>query len=152
MGFKSSRIRSRESGAPNALLRHLIPQDLIKYGLIPELVGRIPVVATFTDLAVGDLVDILTKPKNAIIKQYQKLFEMEGVQLEFTDEALLSIAQKSLQRKLGARGLRTIIEDLMLDIMFYLPSSKRASKIRITKRMVEENELSFERIKQAIGG
>jgi len=151
VGFKSD-ARLRRLDLAGELLAELIPQDLIKYGLIPELVGRIPVVATFTDLAVGDLVDILTKPKNAIIKQYQKLFEMEGVQLEFTDEALLSIAQKSLQRKLGARGLRTIIEDLMLDIMFYLPSSKRASKIRITKRMVEENELSFERIKQAIGG
>jgi len=151
VGFKSD-ARLRRPDVSAALLNELIPQDLIKYGLIPELVGRIPVVATFTDLEIGDLVEILTKPKNAIIKQYQKLFEMEGVQLEFTEEALLSIAQKSLERKLGARGLRTIIEDLMLDIMFYLPSSKKAAKIRITKRMVEENELSFDRIKQAIGG
>jgi ATP-dependent Clp protease ATP-binding subunit ClpX len=108
-------------------------------------------VATFTDLALTDLVAILTKPKNAIIKQYQKLFEMEGVELEFTDDALLAIALKSVERKLGARGLRTIIEDLMLDIMFYLPSSKKTTKIRITKRMVDENELSFDRIKQVIG-
>jgi len=151
VGFKSD-ARLRRPDVSAALLNELIPQDLIKYGLIPELVGRIPVVATFTDLEIDDLVEILTKPKNAIIKQFQKLFEMEGVQLEFTEEALLAIAQKSLERKLGARGLRTIIEDLMLDIMFYLPSSKKASKIRITKRMVEENELSFDRIKQAIGG
>ena len=102
-------------------------------------------------VGVNDLVDILTKPKNALIKQYQKLFEMEGVELEFTDDALLSIAEKSLERKLGARGLRTIIEDLMLDLMFCLPSSKKTAKIKITKPMVEENELSFDCIKQVIG-
>jgi ATP-dependent Clp protease ATP-binding subunit ClpX len=150
VGFKSESRLARPD-ASSELLAELIPQDLIKYGLIPELVGRIPVVATFTDLALSDLVTILTKPKNAIIKQYQKLFEMEGVDLEFTDDALLAIAQKSVERKLGARGLRTIIEDLMLDLMFYLPSSKKTNKIRITKRMVDENELSFDRIKQVIG-
>jgi len=150
VGFKAD-SRLKKADVTAELLVELIPQDLIKYGLIPELVGRIPVVATFYDLDVHDLVDILTKPKNAIIKQFQKLFEMEGVELEFTEEALTAIAQKSLVRKLGARGLRSIIEDLMLDIMFYLPSAKKATKIKITKRMVEENELSFERIKQAIG-
>jgi ATP-dependent Clp protease ATP-binding subunit ClpX len=150
VGFKAD-SRLKKADVTAELLIELIPQDLIKYGLIPELVGRIPVVATFYDLDVHDLVDILTKPKNAIIKQFQKLFEMEGVELEFTEEALTAIAQKSLERKLGARGLRSIIEDLMLDIMFYLPSAKKATKIKITKRMVEENELSFERIKQAIG-
>ena len=150
VGFKAnSRLKKADVSAE--LAQEFIPQDLIKYGLIPELVGRIPVVATFYDLDVHDLVDILTKPKNAIIKQFQKLFEMEGVELEFTEDALTAIAQKSLERKLGARGLRSIIEDLMLDIMFYLPSTKKATKIKITKRMVEENELSFERIKQAIG-
>jgi ATP-dependent Clp protease ATP-binding subunit ClpX len=150
VGFKAESRHVRPD-ATTELLAELIPQDLIKYGLIPELVGRLPVMATFTDLALDDLVAILTKPRNAIIKQYQKLFEMEGVELEFTDDALLAIAQKSVERKLGARGLRTIIEDLMLDLMFYLPSSKKTSKIRITKRMVEENELSFDRIKQVIG-
>jgi ATP-dependent Clp protease ATP-binding subunit ClpX len=150
VGFKSE-SRLVRPDASTELLAELIPQDLIKYGLIPELVGRVPVVATFTDLALTDLVAILTKPKNAIIKQYQKLFEMEGVELEFTDDALLAIALKSVERKLGARGLRTIIEDLMLDIMFYLPSSKKTTKIRITKRMVDENELSFDRIKKVIG-
>ncbi len=150
VGFKAD-SRLKKADVTAELLVELIPQDLIKYGLIPELVGRIPVVATFYDLDVHDLVDILTKPKNAIIKQFQKLFEMEGVELEFTEDALTAIAQKSLERKLGARGLRSIIEDLMLDIMFYLPSAKKATKIKITKRMVEENELSFERIKQAIG-
>lgn len=150
VGFKSE-MKLKKPDVMAELLSELIPQDLIKYGLIPELVGRIPIVATFTELGVNDLVDILKKPKNAIIKQYQKLFEMEGVGLEFSEEALRAIAQKSLERKLGARGLRTIIEDLMLDIMFYLPSSKKTAKIRITKRMVEEKELSFDRIKQAIG-
>jgi ATP-dependent Clp protease ATP-binding subunit ClpX len=150
VGFKSESRLARPD-ASSSLLAELIPQDLIKYGLIPELVGRVPVVATFTDLALADLVAILTEPKNAIIKQYQKLFEMEGVELEFSSDALLAIAQKSVERKLGARGLRTIIEDLMLDLMFYLPSSKKTNKIRITKRMVDENELSFERIKQVIG-
>jgi ATP-dependent Clp protease ATP-binding subunit ClpX len=150
VGFKAN-SRLKKADVTAELAQEFIPQDLIKYGLIPELVGRIPVVAAFSDLDVHDLVDILTKPKNAIIKQFQKLFEMEGVELEFTEDALTAIAQKSLERKLGARGLRSIIEDLMLDIMFYLPSSKKATKIKITKRMVEENELSFERIKQAIG-
>jgi ATP-dependent Clp protease ATP-binding subunit ClpX len=150
VGFKAN-SNLKKADVTAELVQEFIPQDLIKYGLIPELVGRIPVVATFYDLDVHDLVDILTKPKNAIIKQFQKLFEMEGVELEFTEDALTAIAQKSLERKLGARGLRSIIEDLMLDIMFYLPSTKKATKIKITKRMVEENELSFERIKQAIG-
>jgi ATP-dependent Clp protease ATP-binding subunit ClpX len=150
VGFQSN-SKLKKTDVTAELIREFIPQDLIKYGLIPELVGRIPVVATFAELDVHDLVDILTKPKNAIIKQFQKLFEMEGVELEFTEEALTAIAKKSLERKLGARGLRTIIEDLMLDIMFYLPSAKKAARIKITKRMVEENELSFERIKQAIG-
>ncbi|HOS10698.1 MAG: ATP-dependent Clp protease ATP-binding subunit ClpX [Acidobacteriota bacterium] len=128
-----------------ALLEDLIPQDLIKYGLIPELVGRIPVVSAFSELDLEELAAILTRPKNALIKQYQKLFEMEGVDLEFTDEALAAIAHKSVARKLGARGLRSIIEDLMLDLMFELPTSKKSRRIKITKRMVEENELAFDR-------
>jgi len=148
--FKSE-DKHRKKESQDELLRELIPGDLIKYGLIPELVGRIPVVATFSDLGVEDLVNILTKPKNAIIKQFQKLFELEGVKLEFTEDALATIAKKSLDRKLGARGLRTIIEDLMLDIMFDLPSMKKSTKIRVTKRMVEENELSYERLKMAAG-
>jgi ATP-dependent Clp protease ATP-binding subunit ClpX len=150
VGFKSDSVRKIKESS-DEICNHLIPQDLIKYGLIPELVGRIPVVATFSELGTEDLVNILTKPKNAIIKQYQKLFEMEGVELVFTEDALLAIAQKSLERKLGARGLRTIIEDLMLDIMFFLPSKKESTKIEITKKMVEENELSFERLKKAVG-
>lgn len=150
VGFKSD-FASRRKEITEEIYDHLIPQDLIKYGMIPELVGRIPVVATFQDLEVRDLVDILTKPKNAIIKQFQMLFEMEGVKLEFTREALATIAQKSIDKKLGARGLRSIIEDLMLDIMFHLPTTKKTTRIKITKRMVERNELDFQSLKQAVG-
>jgi ATP-dependent Clp protease ATP-binding subunit ClpX len=135
-GFTSeSKGKRVESTAER--LNDLIPQDLIKFGLIPELVGRIPVVATFDDLDAVDLVRILTVPKNAIVKQYQKLFAMEGVKLEFAPDALELIARRSLERKLGARGLRTIIEDLMLDRMFDLPSAKPGSTVRITRRMIE---------------
>jgi ATP-dependent Clp protease ATP-binding subunit ClpX len=150
VGFKAD-ARVPRPEATDGLLAELIPQDLIKYGLIPELVGRIPVVATFADLSLDDLVEILTKPRNAIIRQYQKLFEMEGVELEFAEDALRTIARKSVARKLGARGLRTIIEDLMLDLMFYLPAAKTAKRIRITRRMVEDGGPSFDRLKQASG-
>ncbi len=149
VGFKTDDIK--KLGAENGIYKHLAPIDLIKYGLIPELVGRLPVIATFSDLTETELIEILTKPKNAIIKQYQKLFEMEGVRLEFTREALISIARKSLEKKLGARGLRSIIEDLMLDIMFYLPSSKKNTVLRVTKKMVEENRLNFQELKQSFG-
>ena len=108
-------------------------------------------ISIFSDLSVSDLIEILTKPKNAIIKQYQKLFDMEEVKLEFTKEALSSIALMSMEKKLGARGLRSIIEDLMLDLMFHLPSSKQKSTIRITKKMVEDNTLVSETLKQAAG-
>lgn len=149
VGFNAEARARRAEDA--SLLDELIPQDLIKYGLIPELVGRVPVVSALTELGLDDLIAILSRPKNALIKQYQKLFEMEGVALEFSDEALAAIAQKSVARKLGARGLRSIIEDLMLDLMFDLPSSRKSGRIKITKRMVEENELSFDRPKPSSG-
>jgi len=148
VGFKSE-IQTKRKESLDEIFSHLIPQDLIKYGMIPELVGRIPVIATFSDLTVKDLIDILTKPKNAIIRQYQKIFQMEGIKLEFTKEALAAIARKSIEKKLGARGLRNIIEDLMLDIMFYLPSIKKDTSIKVTKKMVEKNQLDFHR--QVIG-
>lgn len=141
VGFKAE-LKPSSPDDLEEIYRELIPQDLIKYGLIPELVGRFPVVATFADLTEEDLMAILTKPKNAIVKQFQKLFEMEGVELEFTEEALRAIARRSLERKLGARGLRTIIEDLMLDLMFYLPSMKTKTRIVVTREMVETNGLA----------
>lgn len=148
VGFKAEIKKLVDS---QDIYRHLMPEDLIKYGLIPELVGRVPVVAVFHDLDREHLVEILTGPKNAIIKQYQKLFEMEGVELEFTMEALQAIAEKSIAKKLGARGLRAIIEDLMLDLMFYLPSQKKETRIVITREMVEEQRLSYEKFKQVMG-
>jgi ATP-dependent Clp protease ATP-binding subunit ClpX len=150
VGFKSD-LRSKRGEGTGDIYAELIPQDLIKYGLIPELVGRIPVVAVFNDLDINDLIAILTKPKNAIVRQFQKLFEMEGVELEFEPDALQAIAQLSLGKKLGARGLRTIIEDLMLDLMYDLPSTKKETRIRITRAMVEANESSPERLKKAVG-
>jgi ATP-dependent Clp protease ATP-binding subunit ClpX len=150
VGFRTA-SRPKKTDNMDDLYRQLIPQDLIKYGLIPELVGRIPVIAMFSDLTTPDLIAILTKPKNAIIRQFQKLFEMEGVELTFTDDALQAIARRSLERKLGARGLRTIIEDLMLDLMFHLPSTKQETRIEITEKMVLENELSIDRFKKAVG-
>ncbi|MBN2246768.1 MAG: ATP-dependent Clp protease ATP-binding subunit ClpX [Candidatus Aminicenantes bacterium] len=150
VGFKST-LNFNKSDDIKAVFKQLIPQDLIRYGLIPELVGRIPVVANFNDLNINDLVDILSRPKNAIVKQFQKLFEMEGVELEFTKDALTAIAQKSIEQKLGARGLRSIIEDLMLDVMFYLPSSKKTTQIKITKKMIDKNELDIDGLKQVVG-
>lgn len=151
VGFKSDQPK-KNTAAANEIFQKLIPQDLIRFGLIPELVGRIPVIATLSELSQNDLVDILTKPKNAIIRQYQKLFEMEDVKLDFTQAALEAIAQKSMEKKLGARGLRGIIEDLMLDIMFYLPSRKQDSaQIKITKKMVMENPLEYKNLDLAVG-
>jgi len=150
VGFKPT-LEKNESDESGQVYEQAVSQDLVKYGLIPELVGRIPVVATFSDLGIRDLVNILTKPKNAIIKQYQKLFETEGVRLTFTQEALRTIAKKSIDNSLGARGLRRIIEDLMLDIMYHLPTSKKHGTIKITKKMVEESELKFQSLKYAVG-
>jgi len=150
VGFKSE-LKAKKGAGGADIFAELVPQDLIKYGMIPELVGRIPVVAVFNELSVSDLVDVLSKPKNAIVKQFQKLFEMEGVELEFEEDALLAIAQESGQKKLGARGLRTIIEDLMLDLMYELPTSRQDTKIVITRKMVETSGPAFARLKKAVG-
>ena len=150
VGFKSDLKRKKGEGSAE-IFGELVPQDLIKYGMIPELVGRIPVVAVFNELSVEDLVAVLSRPKNAIVKQFQKLFEMEGVELEFEDDALLAIAQESVHKKLGARGLRTIIEDLMLDLMYELPSAGRDTKVVITREMVEGSGPPFARLKKAVG-
>ena len=125
------------------LLRRTEPQDLIKYGLIPEFVGRLPVMAVLDELDEAALIDILTKPRNAILKQYQRLFEYENVRLHFTPDAASAIAREALTRKVGARGLRMIIEELMLDLMYNLPSNKRVRDMEITKDMVERRDLSM---------
>ncbi|MFQ6082374.1 MAG: ATP-dependent Clp protease ATP-binding subunit ClpX [Candidatus Aminicenantia bacterium] len=150
VGFKSNISRKKTEGT-DALYGHLQPQDLIKYGLIPELVGRIPLVAVLSELDENALIDILTLPKNAVIKQFKKLFELERVELEFTPGALRLIARKALEKKVGARGLRTIIEDLMLDLMFHLPSRRKLKKFVITEKMVKEKELDFKKLEKAVG-
>jgi ATP-dependent Clp protease ATP-binding subunit ClpX len=131
------------------LLRHLQPQDLIRYGFIPEFIGRLPVVATLEDLDKTALVQILSKPKNAIIKQYQRLFEYENVRLRFTDDALDAIATLALERKVGARGLRMIIEDMMLDLMYFLPSYKKVKEFQVTREMVVSQKISLTLLEKA---
>ena len=118
------------------LLKDVEPEDLVKYGLIPEFVGRLPVVATLEELDEDALVEILVEPKNALSKQYQKLFEMEDVQLEFRDDALRAIAHRAMLRKTGARGLRTILENVLLDTMYDLPSMKSAVKVVVDEAAV----------------
>jgi ATP-dependent Clp protease ATP-binding subunit ClpX len=131
------------------LLRHLQPQDLIRYGFIPEFIGRLPVVATLEDLDKAALVQILSKPKNAIIKQYQRLFEYENVRLRFTEDALEAIATMALERKVGARGLRMIIEDMMLDLMYFLPSYKKVKEFQVTREMVVSQKISLTLLEKA---
>ncbi len=118
------------------VLKSVEPEDLIQYGLIPEFVGRLPVVATLNELDQEALVQILTEPKNSLTKQYQKLFDMEGAVIEFRDDALQAIAQKAMERKTGARGLRSIIENVLLDIMFDLPSTDNVSKVVIDESVI----------------
>jgi len=131
------------------LLRHLQPQDLIRYGFIPEFIGRLPVVATLEDLDKAALVQILSKPRNAIIKQYQRLFEYENVRLRFTDDALDAIASLALERKVGARGLRMIIEDMMLDLMYFLPSYKKVKEFQVTREMVVSQKITLTLLEKA---
>ena len=119
-----------------AILDQVQTEDLIKYGLIPEFVGRLPVVAVLHDLDMQALIQILTEPKNALVKQYQAMLDFDGVALKFTDEAVRTIAEMAIQRKMGARGLRQIIEDLMLDLMYHLPSQKNVKECVITKDVV----------------
>jgi ATP-dependent Clp protease ATP-binding subunit ClpX len=119
------------------VLKQIEPEDLLKYGLIPEFVGRLPVTATLEDLDVSALVKILSEPKNALVKQYAKLFEMENVGLSFTDDALEAVAKKAIERKTGARGLRSILEAILLDTMFELPSMRGVSEIVVDKDVVE---------------
>jgi ATP-dependent Clp protease ATP-binding subunit ClpX len=138
IGFKAD-IHSREDKEKTSeILRQVEPEDLIKFGLIPEFVGRMPVTAVLDDLDTESLIRVLTEPKNALLKQYQKLFEMEGVALTFTQEALVAIAKKSMERKTGARGLRSIMERLLLDLMFELPSHKGVTQILIDESAVLE--------------
>src|SRR6266852_3785364 len=148
LGFKADvkSIRTRDIGAT---LEQLEPGDLIKYGLIPEFVGRLPVVGTLHELDKHALIQILTQPRNAITRQYMKLFEYENVKLRFTDDALEAIAEAALDRKIGARGLRMIIEDLMLDLMYQVPNQKKVREVAITREIVMAKDKPITLIEKA---
>ncbi len=134
---------------PSNVLEATEPRDLIKYGLIPEFVGRLPVVGSLSELDHAALVEILTKPKNALVRQYQKLFEFENVKLKFTDDAIAAVADMAMHRKMGARGLKIILEELMLDVMYQLPSQKKVKEFIITREMVENKEVVFALLEKA---
>jgi ATP-dependent Clp protease ATP-binding subunit ClpX len=153
MGFRTSEAKEAAFTESNKrdteLLAQVEPQDLIKFGLIPEFVGRLPVVGVLGDLDEDALVEILTKPKNAIVKQYQRLFEFENVKLRFSDDALRAISREAMSRKVGARGLRMILEELMLDLMYTLPSQKRVRECEVTREMVEKRNVTVSLMEKA---
>jgi ATP-dependent Clp protease ATP-binding subunit ClpX len=153
MGFRTNEQKEREfteaSKRDTELLAKAEPQDLVKFGLIPEFVGRLPVVGILNDLDESALIEILTRPRNAIIKQYQRMFEFENVKLRFSDGSLGAIAKEAMHRKVGARGLRMILEELMLDLMYHLPSQKRIKDFEVTKEMVERRDVSLTAMEKA---
>jgi ATP-dependent Clp protease ATP-binding subunit ClpX len=137
VGFGAD-VRGPDERQTGEIIRDVEPEDLLRFGLIPEFIGRLAVVATLDDLDEGALVDILTKPKNALVKQYQRLFEMESVRLQFTEGALKSVARRAVVRKTGARGLRSIMESILLDTMFELPSLEGVEEVVINREVAEE--------------
>jgi ATP-dependent Clp protease ATP-binding subunit ClpX len=145
----SKSIKGQRKIDPASILEACEPRDLIKFGLIPEFVGRLPVIGSLSELDHAALVEILTKPKNALVRQYQKLFEFENVKLKFTDDAVAAVANLALERKMGARGLKIILEDLMLDVMYQLPSQKKVKEFMITREMVENNDIVFALLEKA---
>ena len=154
LGFKHGEEAEQEENAEASkrnfeLLSDVQPEDLIKFGLIPEFVGRLPVVGCLEDLDEFALIEILTRPKNAIIKQYQRLFEFENVRLKFSDDALRAIARQAMARKVGARGLRMILEELMLDLMYHLPSQKKVKEFEVTREMVEKRNVTLAMMEKA---
>ncbi|HUT03631.1 MAG TPA: ATP-dependent Clp protease ATP-binding subunit ClpX [bacterium] len=138
MGFGGS-VHANQETSPYELLSQVESRDLVKYGLIPELVGRMPVIAVLHELEEDALVRILDEPKNSLVRQYQRLFQMDGVSLRFTDSALREIAREAMKRNMGARGLRAILESIMLDVMYELPSSKRVTECVITRGVISQN-------------
>ncbi len=139
IGF-GSELRKSKDKEIGEILKYVLPQDLLKYGLIPEFVGRVPVIATLDQLHKDALVRILTEPRNALVKQYQKLFEIDGVTLEFAENSLGDIAEEAINRNTGARGLRAILEENLIDIMFELPSKKNIEKCLITPEVIRKQE------------
>jgi len=154
LGFRTSEDAEKDQAIPASkrsfeIVSDAQPEDLIKFGLIPEFVGRLPVVGVLQDLDENALVEILTRPKNAIVKQYQRLFEFENVRLKFSDDALRAIARQAMARKVGARGLRMILEELMLELMYSLPSQKKVKEFEVTREMVEKRDISLAMIEKA---
>ncbi|MDR1773613.1 MAG: ATP-dependent Clp protease ATP-binding subunit ClpX [Clostridioides sp.] len=140
LGF-GAKIESKKDQNIGKILENVLPEDLLKYGIIPEFIGRLPIISTLELLDEEALVKILKEPKNALVKQYKKLFELDGAELEFEEEALKSIAHKAIERKTGARGLRSIVEDIMLDTMFEVPSKQKVKKVIVTKESVEDKDV-----------
>jgi ATP-dependent Clp protease ATP-binding subunit ClpX len=153
LGFRSAEESEKEAIPATKrsfeMISEVQPEDLIKFGLIPEFVGRLPVVGVLQDLDENALVEILTRPKNAIVKQYQRLFEFENVRLKFSEDAQRAIARQAMARKVGARGLRMILEELMLELMYSLPSQKKVKEFEITREMVEKRDISLAVIEKA---
>ncbi|MHC4597309.1 MAG: AAA family ATPase [Planctomycetota bacterium] len=150
IGFNSELSgRTDEKTEFSDIIGQVIPEDIIEYGMIPEMVGRLPVITTLGALDEDALIDILTKPKNALCKQYQKFFEMENAELKFTDDALHALAQKALERDTGARALRSIAEELMVDLMYQLPEEPKPAKYVITRDIVERKAELFTAKKRA---
>jgi ATP-dependent Clp protease ATP-binding subunit ClpX len=153
VGFKTGEDAEKETTASphrrdDELLQMAQPMDLIKFGLIPEFIGRLPVMGVLSDLDEAALVEILTRPRNAIVKQYQRLFEFENVKLKFSEDALTAVAREALNRKVGARGLRMILEELMLDLMYQLPGQKKIKEFEVTREMVERRDVSATRVEK----
>jgi ATP-dependent Clp protease ATP-binding subunit ClpX len=142
-------VKGHKKARSEYVLEACEPRDLIKFGLIPEFVGRLPVVGSLSELDHAALIEILTKPKNALVRQYQKLFEFENVKLKFTEDAVAAVASLALERKMGARGLKIILEDLMLDVMYQLPSQKKVKEFVITREMVDNNDIVFALMEKA---
>ncbi|MGC2801924.1 MAG: ATP-dependent Clp protease ATP-binding subunit ClpX, partial [Candidatus Acidiferrum sp.] len=149
LGFHTDAAPSTPSRRNTELLEQVQPGDLIRYGLIPEFVGRLPVAGVMNDLDKNVLVRILTEPKNALLKQYQRLFEFENVRLRFTDDALETVAELAMQRKVGARGLRMILEDLMLELMYHLPMQRKVRDFVVTAEMVRSREINWSLLEKA---
>ncbi len=149
LGFHADAAPATPSRRNIEMLEQAQPTDLIRYGLIPEFVGRLPVVGVLSDLDKSALIRILQEPKNALIRQYQKLFEFENVRLKFTDDALETVAELALQRKVGARGLRMILEDLMLDLMYHLPSQRKMRDFIVNAEMVKSREINWSLLEKA---
>ena len=139
MGFGAD-IKAKGERTAGEVLKEIQPEDLLRFGLIPEFIGRLPVIATLEELGIDALVDILKKPKNALVKQYQKLFDFENVKLRFTEGALTAIGKEAIKRKSGARGLRAILESIMLDVMYEIPSQSNIRECIVSEEVVIHHE------------